>query len=101
MPASIAARLCSQSVCRKSSEARAARIIATYSSRCSASKRIRLLGWTLAAFLVLFGGLIVLTQGSGGVIYDDRFYFRDDKNDRFPDGGLELAVVPGDGIARL
>jgi hypothetical protein len=59
----------------------------------SACPPLRVLGWTLAAFVVLFGGLIVLTQGSGGGIYDDRFYFRDDRDDKLPDGGLELAMV--------
>jgi hypothetical protein len=53
---------------------------------------LRVLGWTLAVLVTLFGALIVLTQGSAVGIYDpDPLYFRDDK---LPDGGLELAVGP-------
>jgi hypothetical protein len=51
---------------------------------------LRILGWTLVVVVVLFGGLIMLTQGSPSGINDDLFF----PHDKFPDGGLELAVRP-------
>ena len=55
---------------------------------------LRVLGWTLAVLMALFGGLVVLTQGSAVGIYDP-LYFRDDK---LPDGGLELAGRPSPSV---
>jgi hypothetical protein len=50
---------------------------------------LRMLGWALVVVMVLFGGLMVLTQGSPSGINPDLFY---PPQDKFPDGGLELAV---------
>jgi hypothetical protein len=55
----------------------------------SACPGLRVLGWTLAVAMLLFGGLIVLTQGSQSGFAPDFFV----PQDKFPDGGLEVGFV--------
>jgi hypothetical protein len=57
----------------------------------SACPGLRVLGWTMAVVLLLFGGLIVLTQGSHRSFAPDHFM----PQDKFPDGGLEVGFVVG------
>jgi hypothetical protein len=54
---------------------------------------LRALGWMLALIVVLFGGLIVLTQGSALGPGD---YFGGPQ-DKFPNGGLEVGYSPARG----
>jgi hypothetical protein len=53
---------------------------------------LRIVGWALAGFVALCVALIVLTGGSPGPVFDPE-PFRPHQ-DKFPDGGLELAVLP-------
>jgi hypothetical protein len=48
---------------------------------------LRALGWTLTVVVMLFGGLILLTQGSAVGPSDYPFFGPQDK---FPNGGLEV-----------
>jgi hypothetical protein len=57
----------------------------------SACPGLRVLGWTMAVVILLFGGLIVLTQGSHRSFAPDHFM----PQDKFPDGGLEVGFVVG------
>ena len=52
---------------------------------------VRAMGWALALVVVLFGGLIVLTQGSAIGPGDYPFF---GPQDTFPNGGLEVGQGP-------